>query len=69
MSFLRDIDYSLRWLVWAKTTDGEKDLNRPKPILLTDAEREAFEPERSKYDARPIAETLAFLGWTQDQLN
>lgn len=29
---LANIDYSLRWLVWAKTSDGAKNRNRPKPI-------------------------------------
>ncbi len=30
---LADAAYSLRWLVWSKTTDGSKNRNRPKRIL------------------------------------
>lgn len=28
---LSSIEYSLRWLCWAKTKDGEKGRNQPKP--------------------------------------
>lgn len=29
--WLRSIEYSLRWLVWAKTKDGQKNRGKPKP--------------------------------------
>lgn len=30
--WLSSIEYSLRWLQWAKTKDGARGRNRPKPI-------------------------------------
>ncbi|NMM93488.1 DUF5361 domain-containing protein [Bifidobacterium oedipodis] len=30
--WMRSIEYSLRWLVWAKTKDGQKGRGKPKPI-------------------------------------
>lgn len=30
--WLSSIEYSLRWLVWAKTKDGQHNRRRPKPI-------------------------------------
>lgn len=30
--WLRSIEYSLRWLVWAQTRDGQKGRNRPVPV-------------------------------------
>lgn len=30
--WLQSIEYSLRWLVWAKTKDGSKNRRRPKPV-------------------------------------
>lgn len=29
--WLRSIEYSLRWLVWAKTKDGQRNRGKPKP--------------------------------------
>ena len=29
--WLRSIEYSLRWLVWSKTKDGQKNRGKPKP--------------------------------------
>lgn len=36
--WLSSIEYSLRWLVWAKTKDGEKGRRRPKPVKPPQAE-------------------------------
>ena len=30
--WMRSIEYSLRWLVWAKTKDGQKGRRKPKPM-------------------------------------
>ena len=30
--WLRSVEYSLRWLVWAKTKDGSKNRRKPKPV-------------------------------------
>lgn len=30
--WLQSIEYSLRWLVWAKTKDGQRNRKRPEPI-------------------------------------
>ena len=30
--WLRSIEYILRWLVWAKTKDGQKGRRKPKPV-------------------------------------
>lgn len=30
--WMRSIEYSLRWLVWAKTKDGQKGRRKPKPV-------------------------------------
>ena len=30
--WLQSIEYSLRWLVWAKTKDGSKNRKKPKPV-------------------------------------
>lgn len=30
--WLRSIEYSLRWLTWAKTRDGQRNRKRPKPV-------------------------------------
>jgi hypothetical protein len=32
VSLLRSVDYSLRWLVWAKTEDGSRGRNCPEPV-------------------------------------
>ena len=29
--WLRSIEYSLRWLMWAKTKDGQRNRSKPKP--------------------------------------
>lgn len=37
--WLQSIEYSLRWLVWAKTKDGQKGRRRPKPVAAPKAPR------------------------------
>lgn len=39
--WLCSIEYSLRWLVWSKTKDGEKGRKRPKPIKPPQAENKS----------------------------
>lgn len=29
---MSSIEYSLRWLVWSKTKDGQNNRRRPKPV-------------------------------------
>lgn len=65
LAFLRDVEYHLAWLHWAKTTDSKRSQTQPKPVPLTTAERKAAKPEREKYNAKPIRDTLAFLGWAK----
>jgi len=53
---------TLHWLQWAKTVDGSKNRNHPRPIP-----RPGVEPEREKktYGTQPVPldELRAFLGW------
>lgn len=62
LELTRSIDHSLRWLVWAKTKDGEKGRNMPEPY------RFPWEPEPDngaiRGDAMTVDEAAEFLGWT-----
>lgn len=57
--WLQSIEYSLRWLVWAKTKDGQKNRRRPEPRPAPKA------PKESKADPNLMlmdtAELDAFL--------
>lgn len=56
---LSSIEYSLRWLCWAKTEDGAKGRNRPTPLATpatTSQENRAEHPGMSKAE---LAEYLA----------
>ncbi|MDR1954283.1 MAG: DUF5361 domain-containing protein [Clostridiales Family XIII bacterium] len=44
--FMSSMEFSLRWLVWAKTKDGQKNRNRPKPIRLR--------PEKAKKSTKTM---------------
>lgn len=68
VQFLRDVEYRLAWLMWAKTKDGDKGRNAPRPVPLTDAEKDAAKSESERYDAKTIDETLKFLGWEEHRL-
>lgn len=50
------------WLMWAKTEDGAKNRNRPKPI-----QRPGVEPDEDRQtfgsDPVPLDELDEFLGW------
>lgn len=47
--WLASIEYSLRWLVWAKTKDGAKNRHRPKPIKPpAEKEKKTKSPRMSK---------------------
>lgn len=65
LHFLRNISDSLDWLVWAKTEDGAAGRNRPRPTLLTEAEKRTADPDRGKWTALPIDELDARLGLTK----
>lgn len=49
---------SLRMLLWAKTKDGQKNRNRPKPI-----ERPGRRPEKLGKAPLPVDEMCDWLGW------
>lgn len=55
---LASIEYSLRWLCWAKTEDGAKGRNRPTPLVTpaTGQTKKAEHPGMSKGE---LAEYLA----------
>lgn len=56
---LRSVEYSLRWLVWAKTKDGSKGRNMPEPITFPwEQAKAAFE-----FDVMTTGEVDALLGW------
>lgn len=55
---LADIVDSQRWQVWAKTKDGHKGRNRPKPVPRPGVPK----PERIGVQAS-IADMNEFLGW------
>lgn len=53
-----DMVDSLRWLIWAKTKDGQKGRNPPKPVPRPGVQQ----PERIGTKT-PLAEMNTFLGW------
>ena len=60
LELARSIDHSLRWLVWAKTKDGEKGRNVPEPY------RFPWEPDERpaiRGDVMTTDEADEFLGW------
>lgn len=62
LEMLRASASSLSWLVWAKTKDGSKGRNIPKPI------RFPWEPKPASAfpaDALPIDVMAARLGWNR----
>lgn len=59
--FLRSIEYSMRWLVWAKTKDGSKGRNMPEPITFPWEESQSTQLFAA--DVMTTDEADAFLGW------
>lgn len=57
----RMAEYSLRWLVWAKSKDGARGANHPEPY------RFPWEPEPDRGgwhgDVMTVDEADDFLGW------
>lgn len=58
---LRSIDYSLRWLAWAKTKDGQSGRNRPDWISFP---WEQSPDDGIRGDAMLLDEAAEWLGWT-----
>lgn len=63
---LRSIEVSLRWLVWAKTQDGQKGRNAPEPWLFP---WEEPADEAIKGDAMTLAEAADWLKWSRELNN
>ena len=62
VQFLREVEYHLHWLRWAKTTDatGPAPRNTPERIPLTVEEKSETDDD---YTAMSLEEAQAFLGW------
>lgn len=59
--WLQSIEYSLRWLVWAKTKDGQKGHRKPKPVTAPGAKRKPKDGKGKgpRMTKRQLAEFLA----------
>ncbi|MFC9768482.1 DUF5361 domain-containing protein [Rhodococcus jostii] len=57
---LAELIDTARWLKWAKTPDGQRNLRHPKPIPRPGVEK----PEVLGTDAVPIDEMDTWLGWS-----
>lgn len=57
---LSSIEYSLRWLCWAKTKDGEKGRNQPKPPV-TPASQDSESGEKDLQGMASAAELDEYL--------
>lgn len=55
---------SLAWLVWAQTKDGERNRNRPDPLLPPWVEDENKDVRRFGGAPLPLAELDDWLGWS-----
>lgn len=58
LDLLREMEYHLHWLVWAKTSDGAKNRNPPEPVRFVWEEDTSNKPDSMSWD-----ETASFLGW------
>lgn len=56
---LSSIEYSLRWLCWAKTEDGAKGRNRPAPLATPATTSQEKRPEHPGMSKDELAEYLA----------
>lgn len=56
------------WLVWAKTEDGAKNRNRPKPLPRPGVTDPSVEAETRHFggDPIPLDELIDFLGWESE---
>ena len=63
IDLLRAIEHDLRILAWQQTKDGSsaRPANYPKPLPLTEQERIDAEPDR--FDALPLDQIDAAIGW------
>ena len=59
---LRSMEYSLRWLAWAKTRDGENGRNRPGMVEFPWESPD--DGDAVKGDPMTLEETADWLGWT-----
>lgn len=62
--FLRSVEHSLRWLVWAKTKDGSKNRNMPEPITFPWEEHQSTQMFAA--DVMTTDEVDEFLGWDNE---
>lgn len=65
VELLRSVEYRLRWLQWAKTSDAEKRRNVPVPSPLPWDPKPKTD-DTYKGDALPIEELNKVLGWTPE---
>lgn len=56
---LSSIEYSLRWLCWAKTADGAKGRNRPTPLATPATPSQKKRAEHPGMSKDELAEYLA----------
>ena len=63
VQLLRSIDYSLRWLSWAKTKDGQAGRNRPEWVTF-DWEKPARGADGYRGDTMELEEAADWLGWS-----
>lgn len=57
IEFLRRIELGVRGLAWQNSEQGSKGVNQPKPIALTQAERDEEAAELAEH-AGPIPDRL-----------
>lgn len=61
LELARSTEYAARWLVWAKTGDGQKNRNQPEPYLFPWEEKQ---DDAIRGDLMTIDEAAEWLGWT-----
>lgn len=61
---LRSVDVSLRWLVWAKTKDGQHGRNIPEPFLFPWEQDAADAPIAG--DSMTLDEAADWLQWDRE---
>lgn len=57
--WLSSIEYTLRWLQWAKTKDGAHNRNKPKPIRPEGEKKKGKAPGGPRMSKAAIKEYLA----------
>ena len=63
VQMLAEVLNAVRWLQWAKTEDGAKGRNRPKPIQPPWVEDPDRETRHFGSNPVPLDELHHFLGW------